>query len=757
MTPLASNPAPSERTRWRRWLLITIAVLAAYGGTLQVPFLYDDKLAIPDNPTIRKLSAVGDVLLPQAERGLTTSGRPVLNLSLAINYAISGSRAWSYHVFNILFHAISACLLFQVIAGTMARQRRAAAARTWAPPINDDRVALLIALVWALHPLLTQAVTYTVQRAESLMALFYLLTLYAFVRFAGAQQDSGSTHSGSGAWRTVSVVACALGMATKEVMATAPLMILLYDRTFISGSFSQAWRTRRGFYLALTSTWLVLAALVVSTGGNRGGTVGLGTGVPLWAYPLTQFQALTKYIWRAVWPHPLVFEYGTFWVQRASDVLPYAAIIVALLVASAIGLRRSPAAGFLGAWFFVILAPTSLAPGTIQMIVEHRAYLPLAAVITLVIAAIHHALGRRSLAPGIALAAALTVLTVLRNHDYRSALALWTDTVAKRPENPRAHGGLAEALEEAGRFDEALAHRRQAVRLLPTEAKYHANLAIALARAGQNDAAIRENRLALQLAPTEARTHNNLAILLGAAGDDAGALHHYSEAVRLEPGDALYHYNRGIVQLRRGALDDAIASFRSALRLRHDNTDAHYNLAGALARAGQPAEAAAHYAEAVRLQPDDADVRVGFGNLLLQLQRPNDAAAEFARALLSRPNDTDALFGEANALAALRQLPEAASRYEHLLRQAPNHAGVRFKLGNVLLDLDRVTDAVTQYTKAIELAPHDAEAQHNLGVAYARLERWPEARTQFEAALRLRPDYPDARRHLDQLKQLLGR
>ena len=134
---------------------------------------------------------------------------------------------------------------------------------------------------------------------------------------------------------------------------------------------------------------------MISTGGNRGGTVGIGTGVPLWAYPLTQFEAVARYLALAVWPHPLVFEYGTFWVQRAADVAPYALIVVPLLAATMVALLPRPAArDFAARWFFLILAPTSLAPGTIQMVVEHRMYLPLIAVVALAVVGVHRWFGR---------------------------------------------------------------------------------------------------------------------------------------------------------------------------------------------------------------------------------------------------------------------------------------------------------------------------------------------------------------------------
>jgi tetratricopeptide (TPR) repeat protein len=751
---------------------LVVAVFAAYANTLHAPFVYDDALAIPDNPSIRQLSHLGDILLPQSAGGLTVSGRPVLNLSFALNYALGGNAVTGYHVVNILIHAGAALLLFGLLRRTLARwpAPTPAALRPTEATSGKSAVATppvllagAIAALWALHPLQTQAVTYTVQRAESLMGFFYLLTLYAFARATseapapGAAGVSLDTHRTRHRWFAVSVAACLLGMGTKEVMASAPLLVFLYDRTFVAGSFRAAWQQRRGYYLALAGTWILLAALVLSTGGNRGGTAGLGVGVPLWAYPLTQFKALAHYLWLSVWPHPLVFEYGTFWVERAGDLVPYALVVLPLLGGTLWALRKKPVLGFAGAWFFVILAPTSLTPGTIQMIVEHRMYLPLAAVLATLLLGLHRWLGARAAVLGLGLAAVLAVATGLRNRDYRSHLALWSETVAQRPLNPRAHEGLAEAYTELGQLEQAIAHHAESARLLPDEAHYQYNLARALAEAGRFAEAVLHYRHSLRLEPKEARTHNNLAIALGRLGQGEEALTHYVEAERLDPRDAQAPYNHGIALLRLGRTAEAIPRYEAALRLRPDYADAHFNLASALASLGRLPEALPHYEAALRERPDDPEFRLTYAGALLVSGRPQDALAQVRTVLAARPQHAPALFAQGNALAALRRSGEAAASYEAALRADPNQPNAHYKLGNLLIDLDRVSEALIHYEAAVRLNPADAEAQHNLGIAYARLDRFPEAGRAFETALRLKPDYPDARRHLEQVRSLLGR
>ena len=206
-------------------------------------------------------------------------------------------------------------------------------------------------------------------------------------------------------------------MATKEVMVSAPLMVLLFDVVFVSRTFSRAWRLHRSLHAALFSTWLLLAALVLNT-GTRGGTAGFGINVTPWAYALTQFQAVVHYVWLSLWPHPLIFDYGVQWVRTVAEVLPYAAALLSLIAATVVAWRRWPMAAWLGTLFFAVLSPTSsFVPGNRQTLAEHRMYLPLplAAVVVLIVCAVYrcaHNRPRRLVVAAGAAALGLGLLTV---------------------------------------------------------------------------------------------------------------------------------------------------------------------------------------------------------------------------------------------------------------------------------------------------------------------------------------------------------
>lgn len=603
---------------------VAAAAVLAYHNSLGGPFVFDDGPTIVENPTIRHL---GTALIPPHDSGITTSGRPVVNLTLALNYACGGLNPRGYHVVNLAIHALAGMTLFGLVRRTLLGPVLRARFATAALPI-----AFAVAVLWTTHPLQTAAVTYVVQRSEALVSLFFLLTLYAFAR-------------GGARWLGASLGACALGMATKEVMVSAPLVVLLYDRTFVAGTFRAAWRQRGRFYGALAATWLLLAWLMLGTGA-RGGTAGFGLGVAWWQYAFTQCGAIVHYLRLAFWPTPLVFDYGGAVLATGfTDVWPQALLLIALVAGTGWALVRRPTVGFLGACFFALLAPTSSVVPLADTMFEHRMYLPLA---TLVVAAVFalrpFAKNATPFLCGI-LALGLGWCTVRRNNDYRSELSLWRDTAAKRPGNVRAHYTLGSAL----------------------------------AQAGQTAAAMSEYEIALRLNPDATQAHNNLGNLLAKAGRPADAAPHYEAALRIAPS-ADAHNNLANVLLRLGRARDARKHYEAALTLQPDSADAHNNLGNLLAQAGEFTEAARHYAAALKSRPDLADAHANLGNVLAQSGRLAEALPHYEAALRLRPDFADAHFNLATALTELRRWPEAIAHYQAVLRLQKNYPGARENL-----------------------------------------------------------------------------
>jgi tetratricopeptide (TPR) repeat protein len=422
-------------------------------------------------------------------------------------------------------------------------------------------------------------------------------------------------------------------------------MVLLYDRTFVAGSFREAWRSRWRYYLGLVCTWLLLARLMM--GLNQRGA-GFAEGVSWWNYGLTSCRSVVLYLKLAIWPHPLVFDYGSkaIVVQHAAEIAPQALILAVLLAGAAIALWRRPAVGFAGAWFFVILAPTSsVVPVAFQPIAEYRVYLSLAAVIASAVLGLYRLIGRRSLLVFAAVAVGLGWLAVRRNEVYQSERAILSDTVAKCPDNARAHNNLGLVLTHiAGCEAEAVAECEAAVRLEPDSAAYHTELGLALADIpGRQPEAIAEYQAALRLKPDFADAHNNLALSLEEMGNVSAAEAEYKAALKLKPAYAWAHNNLGLLFASMpGRLPDAISEYEAALKIDRDMYVTRCNLANALAQQGNYSAARGQFDEALNSHPNYADGHVGLGVMLARMGRVDDAIAQFETALQIQPGNPSA-------------------------------------------------------------------------------------------------------------------
>ncbi|PTX92467.1 tetratricopeptide repeat protein [Opitutus sp. ER46] len=687
--------------------MIVALVFLAWANSLSGPFVLDDQSSIVDNPTIRDFGSFRWIS-PPAGRGETVGGRPVLNLSFALNHATGGLDVRVYHATNLAIHALAALALFGLLRRALALPGLSSCGRS-----RTLFLPAVLAALWAVHPLNTQAVTYVVQRAESLMGLFYLTTLYAFARSLEGPHRR--------VWQTVAIAACWLGMGTKENMVSAPIVVLLFDRAFGAGSFAGAWRARRGLYLGLATAWVFLAVLLASTGGNRGGTSGFDVGVSWIGYVLTQAPALVRYALLAIWPHPLVFEYGDFSVASAIDVAWPLLLVTGALGATLYALWRHPAVGAIATLAWAVLAPTSLVPGTLQMIVEHRMYLPLAAVMVLAglgLEALTGSRGQRILAfGGAGLVLAFTLLTHARNQAYRSELALWQDTVAKRPLNPRAHNNLGRAQLLAGRSDEAVASFKEAIRLQPNHAYAQANLGACyrLQRRWPEAAEHFERALAADPALPDVRV--NLAVALTQLGRIDAAVSQYRAELATHPDDIEAKTNLAALLIDQGLHAEAARLLREALAASPDLAEAHLHLGRIEELQRQTSVAEAEFRAALRLKPTLAAAHLALGNLLLGRGDASGAEDSYREALRHDATLASAHYGLGNIRARQQQFEPAMQEFLECLRLDPGHVAARNNLANCQLVTGRLADAIANYEKVLQARPGDTSVRRNLDLA----------------------------------------
>jgi Flp pilus assembly protein TadD len=574
------RPAP-VRTIFLAVLFVVVAV-ATYWNSLGAPFVWDDDPAIVTNPSIR--GSLADSLSPPLETPV--AGRPIVNASFAINYGIGVLDTTGYHVWNLAVHIGSALLLFGIVRRTFSSRK------VFRDAVSGDTVALVAALIWMVHPLLSETVDYVTQRSESMMGLFFLLTLYAAIR---AREPRRRLQ-----WELISIGSCALGMATKESMVTAPVAVVLYDLVFEFDSARDALASRRFLYAGLAASWLELGTIMWRWPRS---TVG-GAAVGPWAYLLNQAQMITRYLALTVWPQSLVVDYGVPRMLAIRDVIGEATLIVGLCAATAFVLRRWPAVGFLGVMFFLTLAPTSsIVPITTEVGAERRMYLPLAALVVLIVtlAGVFVERARRrspvrtrtlvgaAIAVSVVVIAALAVRTVYRNREYETQISLWESVVARRPQG-RARFALANQFMEAGRHDEAIAQLRAAVADFPDA---RAGLGTELLINGEFkegvavlEAFVQANPSAPNRAPARpliATGYRGLAERSVQQRQFVQAAEQARKSIQFDPQNADAHNVLGAALASQGRFDQAVAEFQEALRINPQHQSARNNLARAMA------------------------------------------------------------------------------------------------------------------------------------------------------------------------------
>ncbi|MHC4640890.1 MAG: tetratricopeptide repeat protein [Planctomycetota bacterium] len=657
-------------------LLLVIVGALSYINSLNGPFIFDDEPNILYNYNIRSLWPLGKAISPPAMSGL--GGRPILSLSLALNYAISGYSVWSYHAVNLVIHILAGLTLYGIVRRTLLGDRLKDRFGAHAAVL-----AWIIAAIWVVHPIQTESVTYVIQRAESLMGLFYLMTLYTAVLAMQSQRPA--------VWSVMSAFCCGLGMVTKEVTVTAPVIVLLYDRAFVSGSFVSALRRRWGLYALLAATWGLLAIAMWSSPSSE--TVGFSTGISASDYALNQCIVIVRYLRLCLWPTKLCLFYNWPIVKDFGRILPPMLFILAILGTTAWGLIRNHWWAYLSAWFFVILAPTSSFVPIKDLAFEHRVYLPLAGPVALLVAGgyiLLQKLAKRfhrsketggSLIKGgtesclgiilvIAIITMLILTTISRNKDYQSAASIWQTVIDVVPDNHRAYYNLGIAFKAQGNLDEAIRQYRKALDLKPNYAKAYCNLGEAFRNQGNLGEAVLQYRKALHLKPKFAIAHHNLGVALSAQGKLNEAVSHYRQAIQINPNDALLYNGLGSALQSQGKFDKAISNYRQALQINPKFVSACNNLGMALQLQDRLDEAISYFRQALQINPDLASANNNLAWVLAtakdtKFYNPTEAVKFALRACeLTEYNNPNFLDTLAVAYAAAGRFAEAVKYAE---------------------------------------------------------------------------------------------
>ncbi len=619
--------------RARAWimpLLLAAITVAPFSNGIHAPFVFDDIPELVQSPDIRTLSACLNTISHSSDTGL--AGRPVACFSFALNYAIGGLDVRGFHALNIFIHVLAALTLFGVLRKTIGRTQGTFRA-------SPDSLAFGISALWAVHPLHTESVTYVIQRIESLAGLWYLLTLYCAIRAFDSKRIAF--------WTLCAITCCAMGMFTKEILVTAPLVVFLYDACCRSTSFRSALRRNRWLHAGLAATWLI--PIVLLSQSPRGSTVGLDLGVSPLDYLRTQAGVIVHYMRLCFYPRPLAISYSDWPIVREwrNALLP-GTFIVLLLAISTMGVIKRKLWGFAGAWFFVILAPTSsFIPIVTEPAAERRMYLPLIAVVGLAVVLTEYGLNkyleRMRVGPGMhralrvvicfILIGALGAETVARNADYASAERLLAKTLVARPGDELVRGALIQEFIDHGKIEDARRAQKEGLAKRPNSPVLHENWGRAMARAGHYDEAISSLETAIALQPGTCTARNELGLVLAAQGRWSQAAEVLRRAVDLCPDSYRIHGNLGVALANLGEVSAAMEEWDIALRMNPGYADGHYNLGRTLEEGGDVERALEHLRQAARFEPGDLDIAMTLGSALERSGKTAEAIGEYRRIL----------------------------------------------------------------------------------------------------------------------------
>jgi tetratricopeptide (TPR) repeat protein/predicted secreted protein len=627
-------PEPSAADRAVLWHVVLIAFLAfaVFAGTLRAGFVWDDSAQIVKNEALKNLhsiprfftSGVWDLLYSHA---VANYYRPIMYVMYALVYHLAGLQAGAFHLLNVIFHVLDAVLVYLLTLRLF----------------RTSRMALIAGLIFAVHPVHTEAVAWIAALPELIFTCFYLL---AFCFYLKAEETPGRALW----WRIASVLAFSVSLLSKEMAYTLPLVLMAYGCLHLKKRFVDAMRPLAWY---LIPAGVCLAARFHALRGLA---------------PLYQFPEITVYqFWLSVialvgqywWKLAAPIRLNAFYVFEPSRSVFDPRVSLAFAAEAALGWamwklwRSGNRQWFSIAWVFLTLLPALYIHGVgLNVFTERYLYLPSLGFCWL-IACLLLKLRKRRLATGllVALIALFVVRTAVRAQVWNNEFDLDANAVQESPTAFEMHNQLGVALAGKKRFAEARAELLISVRLQPDYADGHQNLAEVDVDLGALDEAIAEYRLALPLKPDDAVLRNDFGYALYLKGDMDSAISQFKEAVRLKPDRFEPYKNLGEIYYQRRAVDEALWCYRKCAALR-PGCKVNVNLASLYVQRGLLDDAVREFQEAARIEPGCAEAYYDLGAIYSQKGQWDRAIEEFRRALSLHPGDTQA---RANLELALKR------------------------------------------------------------------------------------------------------
>ena len=675
--PLAKEPQVSQKQLNTALVLGSICVLGLliYSNSFGCGFHLDDGSSIVENKAIQQWPSIKPIWE-------LSRGRFVPYLTLAFNFHLGGLEVWGYHFVNLLIHLANACLVYFFTLQLFQTPALAVEPKS----ANRQLIAYFAALIFVAHPLATQSVTYIVQRMASMLTLFYLASVYCYLKARMLQTFSRASLTYYGA----STLMAILAIFTKENVFALPLAILLVEACFLQTKpLGDLLKDKR---ILLAMGTIVLGLILVASTypmqifaaipPQHGHTY---TVTPL-NYLWTQFSVILKYIQLLFLPLSLNLDYDYRIATQFFEIrtmLSFAALL-GLVSLGVYLFKRHRMISFGIFWFLITLSIESSIIPIEDLIFEHRTYLPAVGFCILLSYGIWLFLGNRNRTAAIALLMLIVgsnaYLTYARNKVWKDEISLWTDVIAKSPNKARPYGTRADAYREKGETEKAMKD--------------------------------------------------------------------YDHAIQINPKYSTALLNKGVLFANNKQWDQAVQQYNQAIESNPDYTLAYFNRGNAYINMAQWSKALFDLGKVLERDPNSGKAHYGCGMSYSSLGQWEQAIQSFSSMIAVDPTYTNAYFHRGVAYSHLGQWAKVIEDNSTLLKLDPAYKTAWYNRGIAYGNLGKLDLAIQDYSAAIALDNRFLECYMNRGLAYGNTKQWAKAYDDFAKLVALEPRFPNAAANL---------
>jgi len=679
-------------------LSLALLIVLVYSNTILNTFHFDDIPSILEKPWVRGLDKIPEFILSFFQR-------PLVILSFNLNYSISGFEVWSYHVFNILFHIIATLLVYKLVQQIiffLGKHTSKNTSHLFSWPYFS-------ALVFALHPLSTQSVTYISSRSSILATIFYILSLILF--FKGFNERNFNKRSGRISFFG-SFLFFLFGVLTKEIIITLPAALFIFHFYFI-------WKKSFGSWLSVHGKWVLLLLIPIFAGIGYKQFVGGGflaassAELSSSTWLLTQTSVVPfEYFRKFLFPFNLNLDINFPILQNwlnPKNWLGLFSLSILIIIWIRISIGNAPntawgiekrCSGFGLAWIFLTLLPTSSFIPLLDPVMEHRTYLPLVG-FTLVAASIFSwiyltclkIISKRFLYFSVQLVMLLIVvlfslIAIDRNKVWKDEFTLWADAKYKSPNLVRPYNNLGQAHDKVGNYNEAIIEFKQALKINPNYFFGLNNLGNIYGKQKNYEEAINYFKKALNQKSDYSPAYYNIARAYHLTGKKHAAVEAYKKAIQFNPYFEQAFYNLAYLSMELSSFDEAIENFNKFIKMQPNHARAHFGLGNAMMMKGQLDLAMLEYRTSGTLDPKFALPYMNMANIQMQIKNIPAAIENYQKVLEIKPD----MFAVHLSLGMIyyqfkNDIPTALHYLKEALRLSPTEPGTA-RIKSLIVELE---------------------------------------------------------------------